>query len=469
MNNNDARTIFRYYINSKKPSPFFESPLYKSRCTYTTKKGRCKRECVIGYEECRQHLVIDKHLKIKKSNITKAGLGVFSSNKTTDNNVVFEQGEYICDFHGEHIDAHELYERYLQHLAPYAMELKDHSYLDGATKRGIGSLINVSMNKNLSNVNFHISDDKIEVYATKNIRNNEELLAYIRDMHGRNANPYGGRNDLNKKGVHYSTRRYANTTKSKGRYAASISSPVVDDDIDASFSLEKATLTPTGDEDYHATTHHHHHDYTPMVDNHHIATPLSPLITTRKRRTKKTTKKVAIVTAPEQILTKYADEYTSLDDLKHLLNSNVPIQEIKKLFYKKKNVNIIRPSRRQEAMHQLILKYNPPSSQPSQPSQPPQRKIRIEAAPPKILTKQQREDRIKTSLLLQPPPPTTPLTIYKRNPKVREQIDELIRYGVDENKILEVYKGVDPAVAHKSTRIRNVINKLKEEAYNKRK
>jgi hypothetical protein len=257
------------------------------------------------------------------------------------------------------------------------------------------------------------------------------------------------------------------TSKKPTTRAASIPSPVVDDDID---------------EDYYATTHHHHHDYTPMVDNHHIATPLSPLITTRK----KTTKKVAIVsknntalttrrtptrstttsTTPEQILNKYVDEYTSLDDLNNLLNSSVPIKEIKKLFYKKKNVNIIRPSRRQEAMHQLILKYNPPSSQPSQP---PQRKIRIEAAPPKILTKQQREDRIKTSLLLQPPPPTTPLTIYKRNPKVREQIDELIRYGVDENKILEVYKGVDPAVAHKSTRIRNVINKLKEEAYNKRK
>jgi hypothetical protein len=200
-----AETIFRYYINKKKPAPFFEGRLQKHRCPHIIRSGQqCRRFSVIGWEECQQHMKMDKHLIVKRSHIPKAGLGVFADGGANADGVVFPKDTAICDYEGEDIDAHTLYERYLQYTAPYAIRLNDHTYIDGALKRGIGTMVNASESRESANVEFvdNTEENKIEIHAKEDIKNGDELVAY-----------YGPTYRLYGEPVHFSTRRYNKTIR----------------------------------------------------------------------------------------------------------------------------------------------------------------------------------------------------------------------------------------------------------------
>ena len=54
----------------------FECNLKKERCVGHTKSGyQCKRQVCIGLNYCFSHLLLEKHLQIKKSTILGAGKG----------------------------------------------------------------------------------------------------------------------------------------------------------------------------------------------------------------------------------------------------------------------------------------------------------------------------------------------------------------------------------------------------------
>ena len=140
-------------------------------------RQRCKKRCVIGIPLCWIHSLQEYKVKVRESNIPNAGLGLFVDDKDSDDNeIVFKNGELICLYNGEIINQHKLNERYSRFTAPYAIELHKKVFEDGAIERGIGSLINHTTRAK-ANVRFSISrENKCNIVAIKNIRNNQELL-----------------------------------------------------------------------------------------------------------------------------------------------------------------------------------------------------------------------------------------------------------------------------------------------------
>ena len=120
-------------------------------------------------------------MKIKQSSIPALGKGLFAYDATKNaNDIIFKKGEQIINYLGHHIDIDELNRRYDHYTAPYAIQLKRNDYIDAADKRGIGSLINHTNNKNKSNAEFisvyNTRPQEIKIRATKNITNNEEIF-----------------------------------------------------------------------------------------------------------------------------------------------------------------------------------------------------------------------------------------------------------------------------------------------------
>ena len=166
---------FHFHIDTEHMTHHFDAQMSTERCTYMKKNGeQCKNNVIIGQPYCWIHERIGNNLKIARSLIEDAGLGLFAWNGTGNRDVVFKKGEIICPYYGEIIDEEELIRRY---AAPYGIEIKAHEiYEDAALQRGIGSLVNHWPRK--KNVRFSVSRQKrVNVVALKKIRNGEELYA----------------------------------------------------------------------------------------------------------------------------------------------------------------------------------------------------------------------------------------------------------------------------------------------------
>lgn len=169
-----------YYFHMHIPASdiYFNGQLQSKRCIEMKRNGeQCKNRCIIGTPYCRAHLLYQHFLYIQTSTIPNAGLGVFVRNiHKTNNEVVFKRGDRICMYDGEIITQQVLDNRYGDSTAPYVVELRNHLYEDGALSRGVGSLIN---HKVRAQCNCRLSanrDNKIQIIATKNIKNNTELF-----------------------------------------------------------------------------------------------------------------------------------------------------------------------------------------------------------------------------------------------------------------------------------------------------
>ena len=140
---------------------------------------RCKRRCVIGSPYCTTHLAYKHHLKIKTSLIPNAGKGLFAVDPlSSDNNeILFHNGDTICQYKGKMIDHAELIQRYSNKTPPYVVGVSANAYEDGARIRGIGSIAN--KNPNHSNATISVYRGRASLRATKNIKNGQEIyLSY---------------------------------------------------------------------------------------------------------------------------------------------------------------------------------------------------------------------------------------------------------------------------------------------------
>ena len=180
--------IFTYYNPDN--TIRFQNPLETERCTgiKSTNHLRCRRLVTIGINKCFQHM---GNIKIKPSLIDDAGKGLFAYNKFADNDaILFRPKQKIIDYLGEYINHNELNRRYGDHTAPYALKIRNNLYIDSATRRGIGSLSNKPSPNNpipllrQPNAKLSISsrNHTASLKATKNIRNNQEILT----SYGRN-------------------------------------------------------------------------------------------------------------------------------------------------------------------------------------------------------------------------------------------------------------------------------------------
>jgi len=171
---------FKFYIHH---NLVFHHLMETRQCVGRNKNGsECKRKVTIGTPYCFQHLTSVKHLKIKKSNIPKAGDGLFALDKNKpDNAIIFKKGDKIIEYMGEKVTMGTLDERYgEENTAPYAIEIskKKDQYEDAALIRGVASLSNQGNRKSQNNSKFglNVKEGKAFLKAWKNIRNGEEVL-----------------------------------------------------------------------------------------------------------------------------------------------------------------------------------------------------------------------------------------------------------------------------------------------------
>lgn len=188
----ESDKIFRFYINRRNPKPIFETHLMSEQCRYIKPDGEhCKRTVVLGIPLCSQHLAMEKHLKIKKSTIPKSGKGLFAYDPTAGpNSIIFrgneEAGDLITRYDGEIITRATLNHRYRMFTAPYAVEISNNRYEDGAKIRGVGSYVQHSDDENKINCRLALNNHRIVIFATKNIKNKRELFTNYQKEYGLN-------------------------------------------------------------------------------------------------------------------------------------------------------------------------------------------------------------------------------------------------------------------------------------------
>lgn len=159
--------------------PSFECALEPHQCMGTSKNGmQCRRRSVIGLPFCWTHLLSEKNLRIKASNIPDAGSGLFALKRNaTFGEILFRTGDTIIKYEGEVIDQPELERRYGVYTAPYGVALHRHMFEDGACVRGVGNLANHATGA-LANARLVLDPrrNRVSLKAMKNIRNDQEIL-----------------------------------------------------------------------------------------------------------------------------------------------------------------------------------------------------------------------------------------------------------------------------------------------------
>lgn len=161
----------------------FEAHLISAQCVANCKSGRrCLHRVVIGLPYCYVHLLTIKHLRIKKSNIPNAGLGLFVEDKTKAiGDVIYKKDSIIAEYTGQIINKQTLEDRYGNKTAPYALRVSDDRYIDAALERSFMSIANGYRTKAPCNAQFANPaprTKRINVKALKSIRNGDEILLW---------------------------------------------------------------------------------------------------------------------------------------------------------------------------------------------------------------------------------------------------------------------------------------------------
>jgi hypothetical protein len=146
------------------------------RCIEHTKAHtQCKRQTVIGSPYCYIHLLYKHHLRIKKSTIQNAGMGLFAVDPIdSTHKIIFKRNDTIALYKGEIIDLKQLIDRYSDKTPPYVVGINKNRFEDGASVRGVGSIANTKAGHNNATISVHNGYAKIK--ATKNIYNGDEVF-----------------------------------------------------------------------------------------------------------------------------------------------------------------------------------------------------------------------------------------------------------------------------------------------------
>lgn len=151
------------------------------RCAFRGSKGRCKRHTTITHPYCAQHTRQVFEVEVRKSNIPKAGLGLFALR-------TFRKGERVVEYKGERLTVNEYDQRYQEEaMGAYGIQLDEHHVLDARkTTSGLGRYAcDFHGSRKLPNVEYLIDDDdRIWLTAVRQINPGDEILAdYGEEMH----------------------------------------------------------------------------------------------------------------------------------------------------------------------------------------------------------------------------------------------------------------------------------------------
>lgn len=187
------------YFHFRSTERNWDAPLKTEQCSFLKADGkRCKRHVTIGIPLCFQHR-LKKKVHVQKSLIPHSGMGLFAHEKESNQDIVFRPSDKIVPYSGELVGNETIEARYGSKTAPYGLKLSRMDNLDGATRRGLGSLANHQKTRK-SNARFSVSRSKEEkgafLVATKRIRDGDEI--YVN---------YGPTYKINETGIQYSTNR----------------------------------------------------------------------------------------------------------------------------------------------------------------------------------------------------------------------------------------------------------------------
>ncbi|MBK6290623.1 MAG: SET domain-containing protein [Ignavibacteria bacterium] len=150
------------------------------RCAHVGDKGRCKRMTTITHPFCGPHTREHLGITIQKSNIPKAGLGMFAMR-------TFVADERIVEYSGEKLTTDQYDRRYdKDNMGSYGIQLSEKYVIDARkTSSGVARYAcdyhGSGKKPNAEYVNF---GGRIWIVATKRIKPGEEILTdYGDDMH----------------------------------------------------------------------------------------------------------------------------------------------------------------------------------------------------------------------------------------------------------------------------------------------
>lgn len=157
----------------------FQCTLEALQCAGVNKNGsQCRRTSVIGLPFCWTHLLNEKKLRIKPSNLPDAGKGLFALKRNAEaGEILFRPGDTIIKYEGEVIDRPVLEQRYGEFTAPYGVQMYKGMFEDGACVRGAGNLANHATGSRVNaRLAINTRENRVLLKATKNIRNDQEIF-----------------------------------------------------------------------------------------------------------------------------------------------------------------------------------------------------------------------------------------------------------------------------------------------------
>ena len=157
----------------------FHHSLEGEQCTYRRPDGhRCRRQTVIGYGLCWQHLLKEKHLRIRTSTIPGAGKGLFCLDPTRrSGEVIYRTNEKILQYGGEVLTRHELDERYPGDVtAPYTVQNHRQMFEDAALERSPAAIINHKPRRQCNCELITQRNNLCAIRTTRPIQNGDELF-----------------------------------------------------------------------------------------------------------------------------------------------------------------------------------------------------------------------------------------------------------------------------------------------------
>lgn len=179
----------KYFHFKTTNNSVFTKQLSSKRCGGITRSNaRCRRKSVIGTEKCWMHKKSEDKLRIKPATDVNMGSGLFATNGTNNDAIVFRDGQHIIDYNGEILNDNQLNNRYGEYTAPYAVRKNATRIHDCASDRCTAGLIN---RKSYSTANCKFvnprNSNRIRIEAKRNIRNNKELFISYGDGQGDEA------------------------------------------------------------------------------------------------------------------------------------------------------------------------------------------------------------------------------------------------------------------------------------------
>jgi SET domain-containing protein len=151
-----------------------------AQCAYEGPQGRCKRMTTMTHPYCARHTVSELGVRVDKSKIKGAGLGLFAER-------AFKKGERIVQYNGEKLSHREYNERYdSDEMGSYGIELNSRWVLDAAkTSSGVARYVcDHHGSKTGQNCEYVSDAGKIWVLALRDIKPGEELYSdYGDEMH----------------------------------------------------------------------------------------------------------------------------------------------------------------------------------------------------------------------------------------------------------------------------------------------